>query len=188
MRRTTALLVLWSLVATCAAGADPPGADEIVARAVIEARGRTHGEARLVRRDRAAVVQTLLVTRSLARAAGRIRDKDEASWPRDSQGYGASQLYLSALEDAVRAVLETEQTDRTRKLLIEVELSQNAGGVIFGKPVIEDAGGRFTLVGAETITRLEVPCSWARREMELIADDRGLDLEKLAPLPTCGAR
>ena len=180
---SVALLTLAAL----AAGADPvvPNGDVIVARSVIEARGRSHGEVRLVRRGGAAVVQTLLVTRTLRRAAGRIRDKEEASWPAGSREVGTARVYLEALEAAVAKVLEAERTDRTRRLLIEIELSQNAGGVVLAVPVTENAADGLTLVTAEPITRLDVPCSWARREIELIAKDRTLDLQRLAPLPAC---
>ncbi len=185
MRRIAgvALVVLWA----AAAIAEPSdrSSDVIVARKAIEARGRDHGEVRLVRRGNAAVVQTLLVTRSLKRAAARIREKEEANWPEDSRGYGASRVYVEALEDAVAEVLEAARTDRHRRLLIEIELSENAGGIALSKPITQAGADGITLVTSEPITRLEVPCSWARREIALVADDRGLDLQKLAPLPGC---
>ena len=185
MRRIAgvALVVLWAV----AASAEPSdgSSDLIVARKTIRARGRDHGEVRLIRRGDAAVVQTLLVTRSLKRAAARIRDVEQANWPEDSRGYGASRVYLKALEDAVAQVLEAPRTDRHRRLLIEIELFENAGGIALAKPSTEAGADGITLVSSEPITRLEVPCSWARREIALVAEDRGLDLQKLAPLPGC---
>ncbi len=100
-----ALLTLAALLplTALAAGADSGdrSADVIVARSPIEARGRSHGEVRLVRRGATAVVQTLLVTRTLKRAAGRIRAKEEANGPEGSRGYGASLVSATALEAAV---------------------------------------------------------------------------------------
>ena len=178
-----ALVVLWA-VAAIAEPADR-ASDIIVAREAIRARGRDHGEVRLVRRGDAAVVQTLLVTRSLKRAAARIRDVEQANWPEDSRGYGPSRRYLQALADAVAEVLEAPRSDRHRRLLIEIELSENAGSIALAKPSTRAGADGITLVTSEPITRLEVPCSWARRELALVADDRGLDLQKLAPLPGC---
>ncbi len=187
-----ALLTLAALLPLAGrVGGDDPidrSGDVIVARSAIEARGRSHGEVRLLRRGGAAVVQTLLVTRTLKRAAGRIRDKEESSWPAGSREVGTARLYLEALEAAVAKVLEAEQTGRTRGLLIEIELFRNAGGIVLAKPVTEDGAQGLALVASEPISRLDVPCSWARREIELIAEDRGLDLGRLTPLPTCATR
>jgi len=141
-----------------------------------------------VRRGEAAVVQTLLVTRSLKRAAGGIRDKEEANWPEDSQGYDALRVYMEALEAAVAEILVTEPSDRYRRLLIEIELSENAGSIALSKPSAQSGTDGTTLVTAEPIARLDLPCSWTRREIELVAEERGLDLQKLAPLPGCTRR
>jgi len=178
-----ALVALWA----AAAVAEPTdrSRDAIVARKVIEARGRDHGELRLVRRGGAAVVQTLLVTRSLKRAVARIRDKEAANWPQDGHGYGASRVYVEAVEEAAAQVLEAPRTDRHRRLLIEIELSGNAGRIALSKPTTRAGADGITLVTSEPITRLDVPCSWARREIALIAGDAGLDVDKLAPLPGC---
>lgn len=186
-----ALLPLTALLplAALAAGADPVdrSADVIVARSRIEARGRSHGEVRLVRRGATAVVQTLLITRTLKRAAGRIREKEEANWPEGSRGYGASQVYAKALEAAVAQVLAAERSDRHRRLLIEIALSDNAGYIVLSKPSTQDGPDGIALVASQLITRLELPCSWTRREIELVAEDRGLDVQELAPLPACAA-
>ncbi len=186
--KTVALLSLAALL-WLAAGADSVdrSADEIVARSPIEARGRSHGEVRLVRRGSGVVVQTLLVTRTLKRAAGRIREKEAANWPEGSRGYGASQVYAKALEAAVAEVLAAERSDRHRRLLIEIALSDNAGCIVLSKPSTQDGPDGITLVASQLITRLELPCSWTRREIELVAEDRGLDLLELAPLPACAA-
>jgi len=177
-------VVLWA--AGVGAQTSDQRGDEIIVRTKIEARGRNHGEFRLVRRDESVVVQTLLVTRSLKRAAARIRDKEEANWPKDSPGYGASLRYVEAVAAAVAEILETEKSgDRKRRLLIEIELSENAGGISLWKPSTRSGEGGLTLVTGELIARLELPCSWTRREMVLVAEDRGLDLQKLVPLPDC---
>ena len=125
-------VVLWA--AGVGAQTSDQRGDEIIVRTKIEARGRNHGEFRLVRRDESVVVQTLLVTRSLKRAAGGIRDKEEANWPEDSQGYDALRVYMEALEAAVAEILVTEPSDRYRRLLIEIELSENAGSIALSKP------------------------------------------------------
>ena len=164
-------------------------ADEVIVRTRLEARGRNHGEFRLVRRGESVVVQTLLVTRSLKRAVGRIRHKEEANWPKDSPGYGASRRYVEAISGAVSEILETDHSgDRKRRLLIEMELAEDAGDISRWKPSTRDGEGGIALVTAELIARLELPCPWTRREMVLVAEDRGLDLQKLAPLPDCAVR
>jgi hypothetical protein len=193
--RQLALLALLAIVlaATLATAADDVErvvpvdrrADAIVARSTIEARGRTHGEVRLVRRGSDAVVQTLLVTRTLRRAAGRIRDKEEANWPQGSRELGASRVYVEALGSAVAEILQEESRERERSLLIEIVASDHSAIVTFANPQNQDGSLGIDLVAAATISRLEMPCAWARRQIELIARDRGLDLAGLAPLPEC---
>ena len=94
------LLALWLPCLSFAsdAPAHQKPADEIIERASIRARGRSHGEVRLVRRGPALVLQTLLVTRNLARVATQIRDNEAANWPEGSWGHAESRRYRDALD------------------------------------------------------------------------------------------
>ena len=159
--------------------------EAIVERVAIYARGRVHGEVRLVRRGSIVVLQTLLVTRSLERVAAKIRDKEEAAWPEGSDGYEASRRYREALAGAVGQVLESARDDRYRRLLIEMRLAPGVGGVAFAAPTTREEDGEPRILGSDAIGELASPCSWVRQTVERIAADRGLSLTAVTPLPSC---
>ncbi len=196
MTRLVALTVLplslmmglgWFQLSALAANtaSDLDSREEVVERAAIRARGRLHGEVRLLRRGSMVVLQTLLVTRTLGRVVARIRDKEEEIWPQGSAGHEASRRYREALTGAVAQVLERERSDRYRRLLIELRLAAGAGVVAFAVPTTHNEDGWQRVLSSEGIRELAIPCDWVRREIELVAADRGLALSAVSPLPSC---
>jgi hypothetical protein len=180
------LLALWlpCLSFTSDAPAHQKPADEIIERASIRARGRSHGEVRLVRRGPALVLQTLLVTRNLARVATQIRDNEATNWPEDSWGHAESRRYRDALDREVASVLAREQSDRNRRLLIELRLLPKVGTVAFAAPETRSEAGALRILSIEELSNLASSCRWVRRQIELVAADRGLSLAAARP-PSC---
>jgi hypothetical protein len=132
---------------------------EIVQEIAVTSRGREHGAVRLLRRDDALIVQTLLDSKVLRQVVGRIRKLELANWPEGAEGYAASQRYLQGLDEALAAAyLAPPDDDRRRQLAIEFGLSPSMAWVAFSPE-----------------SRVELPRAYVSRNMLLIAADRGLD-------------
>ncbi len=78
-------------------------ADRVVARTPVPDATRKVGEVQLIARGDAAVVQTLLRTKVLARVVAEIRKKEDANWPADAAGHGDMIRYQEALASAAAA-------------------------------------------------------------------------------------
>ena len=95
-------------------------ADVVERRALVPDAGRPHGEVRIVRRDGAAVVQTLSHSRTVRRVAGAIAEKERTNWPEGREGASAAARYVEALAAVAATVHEAPAgEDRRRSLCIE---------------------------------------------------------------------
>jgi hypothetical protein len=167
------------------AAMDGLGRGEVVLeRAAIRARGRDHGEILLVRSGEVVVLQTSIATRTLRRVAARISAAEIENWPDGEPGALESKRYRDALDLAVESVLAQEREGRERRLEIEMRLGPGRGAIVFRVP-----SGPEPTVGEPSrpgeLRRLELPCSWVRSEIERVAADRGVPLDRVRPLPEC---
>lgn len=164
-----------------------PANDRVVARTVVPDAVRHVGEVRLLARGDATVVQTLLLTKALARVVAEIRKKEEGNWPADAPGHVEMARYLAALEAAAADVRSrpADGDERRLRLLIEFVADGRAAGVAFAG---FDAADDDPIVPAarRPIAALGLERSYALRNMRLIlADAFDLDddeLDRLGPL------
>ncbi|MGE5189230.1 MAG: hypothetical protein ACM3NF_04150 [Gemmatimonadota bacterium] len=134
------------------------------------------GEVRLVRRGGAVVMQTVLRTRYLGRAVGKIRDKELAAWPPGRAGHDDALRYIAAVLDARDRIREhaarhASGGDRPQAMLIEFILSDAASIVAVLEPEVEDANGHLRVVSKRPIAVVELSRSYVRGDIYEIARD-----------------
>jgi hypothetical protein len=168
-------------------------AEQVIDRIVVPSPDRKVGEVRLIRRGDRAVVQTVLRTKLLPRVVAEIRKKEIANWPPASDGYLASNRYVTALEavakrlrDRQPAASRAPDAERRLDVLIEFVLDAHTSMVQVGTFVMED-GGSEPRISPRPMFILELPREYVRENMRLIVADSfhvdGAALEaKLAPL------
>lgn len=188
--------VVLALLVVAPALADPlppllaAGAETVVATTPVPSPARRVGEVRLLRRDRVAVVQTVLDTALLPRVIAEIRTKEEANWPPGRPGHDDAVRYVTALEETGAALRRRQPKDPRRAhrrlhLLIEFALSDRQAAVAVSGWERDDAGG---LRRVEPLVALPLSRDYVRANMRLIAADsfhvEGAALDALlAPLP-----
>lgn len=191
MRR---LLVLALAVGVSVAASAPPAlldpaSDRIVRHEAVPDPVRKVGEVRLVQRGDAVVVQTVLVTKALARVVAEIRKKEERNWPEGADGRADMLRYVAAL-DAARGELgarreATDDDDRRQRLLIEFAASPDAVAMELATFADGDVDGP-QLPGRTSLARLDLSRAYVVRNMRLIVADAfdldAADADRLVPL------
>jgi len=171
-----ALLVL----AACAAGNSAWATDEVLARTPVPNAESPVGEVRLLRRDDATVVQTLLVTRLLPRVTAEIRVKEERNWPPDRPGYSDMVAYVQALtaaQELLRAALPAADArtiadaDRRLRLLIEFSASASIAAVEIAEFTPAGADRPYDVATRRQLAAPAVGRPYVLRNMRLILSD-----------------
>ncbi len=189
MKTPTAAAIALFVLAGLAGRADPAGAapplparllddarDTVVRSAFVPSEEQRQGEVRLVRRDGAAVMQTVLDTTILKRVVAEIRKKELASWPPGRAGHDDALRYIAALGEArdriqERAARQGRRAGRRRTMLIEFILSPDASLVAFAEPQVEVADGHMRVAARRPIAILELSRRYVRGDIYEIARD-----------------
>jgi hypothetical protein len=144
--------------------------DEVKATQVVPDPQRKVGEVRLVARDGAVVVQTLLSTKLLERVTAEIRKKEEGNWP---AGDPSREAYLTALERTREAIEErdlgVDWKARRRRMLIEFAADDANAAVFLG--TFRFTGEGSPAIEREVLETLALPRSYVLRNMRLILAD-----------------
>jgi hypothetical protein len=101
--RTLAVCFFCLIVATLPSGVQA-SADSVTWRASIPAEPPHQGEVRLIRRDSALVMQTILNSKVLKHVIAAIQKKELRAWPEDREGWVDSRRYSDELYRAYDAV------------------------------------------------------------------------------------
>jgi hypothetical protein len=188
MRARPALAAVLLLLAWAAPGsADPvvpprlgplldPSHDQSVERAYVPKPEEKVGEVRLIRRGDAAVVQTLLYSKVLARVVAEIRKKELANWPEGQPGHDDALRYAATLAGVQKQIWDRMPrdeigSDRRQKMGIEFVLAKKAAFVAVGAIAIDEKEGEVRVVSFEPIEVLEPSRGYVQRNMRLIAAD-----------------
>ncbi len=192
MKRGWAMVLLGVLLAPPGAAAGPvpsrllplldSSLDRVVRSAPLPSPERPQAEVRLIRRGRAAVMQTVIHSRAMWQVVGAIRTKEESAWPEGRQGHDDSQRYVEALVWASRQAPERKEpsstgSSRLRSLAIEFVLAPKESFVAFLAPEVEVSGGRFRLLSRRPISVLPLSRDYVRGNLYEIARD-ALRLDK----------
>lgn len=172
--------------------ADPAG-DDVVRSAPVPSAWFPQAEVRLVRRDGAAVLQTVIVSPLFERVVAEIRKKESSAWPPGRPGHADAVRYAEALDRARRAVERRAREggargDRRRKLLIEFVLEEEASFVALYEPEVGGEFGELRITGRRLLERLPLSRRYVRENLfEIAADSLGLGRreteEALKPFP-----
>ena len=194
MKRITAVLAL-SLLAAVAA-ADAASAEEhVYARAAVPDEARKVGEVRLLEREGATVVETVLATRVIERVVAEIRLKEERNWPPDCEGHADMTRYTTALADAAKAIRakvgpadarNADDPTRRARLLIDFRADAEHADVELAEFDAGDTGAPLEPTARRTLTTLPLSRVYVLRNMRLILADAfhvpESELAKLGPL------
>lgn len=167
--------------------------DRVVRTAPVPSAVFPQAEVRLVRRDGAAVVQTVIVSTLAKRVVAVIRKKEAALWPPGRPGHEDSARYAEALERAYRAVERRFREDDSRrnhrrKLLIEFVLSEKEAFVALLEPEVQGDLGGIRVLKRRVLEVLPLSRRYTEEDMREIAmDSLGMTRreaeEALKPLP-----
>lgn len=146
--------------------------DEVVARAYVPNRWLPQGEVRLVRRDDAVAVQTVLLTRFETRVERYILEQEEANWPEHPD----AEAYARALRDAVAEYRDRrDEVGREVGLVIDFVQEGEATEVRFGFASVRRTGDGFAVDAVSPWSRLDPTDDYVRRNQELILEDAFAD-------------
>jgi hypothetical protein len=150
--------------------------DVVIRRAFVPSRIFRQGEVRLLRRDGAAVMQTILYTRYLRRVIGRIREKELRNWPSSREGHEDRAAYVRALEESgeeVRRRFEAREnpSDRHKKMLIEFILSKKDSVIAFALPELEEENNEVRITKRTELRILPASRTYVRGNIYEIAKD-----------------
>jgi hypothetical protein len=184
------------------AGGMAAASEEVLARTTIPNAQSSIGEVRLLRREDATIVQTLLVTRLLPRVTAEIRVKEERNWPSGVEGHADMLAYVKSLDDAqeqLRASLPAADprnladADRRLRLLVEFVASAAGTSVEIAEFASAAEDRPYEIASRRTIATPTVGRAYVLRNMRLIlADSFDLpepEVDRLGPLgPAAAAR
>lgn len=163
-----------SLMLPKLAGAAP--GEALIRRAPVPAEPPYQGEVRLLRRDAAPVLQTLLNSKVMNRVVAAIQKKEQKAWPQDREGSADSRRYTEELVQAYHTVQERAKErqkagDRYLQLLIEFVLEGQQGYVALYAPTLTQEEDRLVLHKKELLKKLPLTRNYLRKNMLLIIQD-----------------
>jgi hypothetical protein len=150
--------------------------EEVLARARMPSAADAQAEVTLLRRDGAAVVETLVYSRVLRRVAAEIREKELRNWPEGKTGHEDSTEYVAALEatanDVWHAFLQRDdRRERHQSLLIEFVLGTGAERVSFYLTHVRENGDSWEVVDRRLARTIEPARAYVQANMALIVAD-----------------
>ncbi len=199
--RILALLLFLSLVS---AGAQPTAArpspsasavERLIAAEVVPHK-KPHGEVRLLLRDDAVVLQTILYSKILKRVISAIQRKENNFWPDSKAGHSDSQRYIDTLAQNFAEIWagfkqRKESEERRQGMLIEFVLGEKTARIEIFAPALSGQPGSLKILERRSLKRLEVSRRYAIGALvEISRDSLGLSeqalltrLEAVQPAP-----
>lgn len=174
-RQWTTRLSLALVVAILSGASATRGDDggERLAAALIPSPESIHGEVRLIRRENAACVQTLLHTPSFRKGIREIIARESEHWPEGKPGSEDSLRYRKELEQVKQTILQ--ETDANRKpgapytLLIEFRYQTGASRILFARAEVDwQPEETFRILSQSPLSELNVSDTYMSRAMRII--------------------
>ncbi len=172
----TAVVLLFSLHAAFLPPRSAWAMREIAYRCTVFAADAPIGEVRVVQRDGAVVLQTLLQTVLMRRVVAEIRKKEEANWPSDRPGSESSQRYVAALERVQRLLWQqrarsTRGPNPPQRLAIEFVQGTREAWVGLGTFELQGNPTEFNLSALRLLERLDLDRRYIGENIRLILAD-----------------
>ena len=168
-------------------------ADSVIWRAPIPAEPPHQGEVRLIRRDSALVMQTILNSKVLKHVIAAIQKKELRAWPEDREGWVDSRRYSDELYRAYEAVRRgakdrEDKEDRHLRLMIEFVLEERRSFVIFYVPTLTVRGEQYSVQEKKALKKLITSRGYLYNNLrEIVRDSFQLDekeaLKLMQPIP-----
>ena len=153
------------------------GTSQIIQRAPVPEKPPYQGEVRLVRRESALVVQTVLNSKVMRHLVAAIQKKELRTWPENRDGWLDSRHYSEALYLAyervqTRAKSREKSSSRYLQLLIEFVLDERRSYVGFYEPTLIQDADRLDIKEKELLEKIKVSRAYAYNNMQVILQDR----------------
>jgi hypothetical protein len=174
--------------AVAATATDTAAAGGYLARVVVPSVARPVGEVRVLRRDGADVVQTLLYSRLLKRVVAEIRAREAQGWPEGAHGHDDSLAYVAALERVQERLWQSRpprdrSEDPRQAMLIEFVLDLQGARVVVGDFTLSgpvSAGAVLPVGELRAMETLALSRAYVARNMRrIVADSFGDDAGEL---------
>jgi len=148
----------------------------VIRRAPVPAEPPYQGEVRLLRRDSAPVVQTILNSKVMNHVIAAIQKKESKAWPQDREGSLDSRRYTEELVEAYYVIRERAKNrekirERHLQLMIEFVLEGERGYVALYAPTLTQEGGRLVPQKKELLKKLPLSRNYLHKNMQLIIQD-----------------
>jgi len=166
--------------------------ETLIWRAPIPAEPPYQGEVRLLRRDSALVMQTVLNSKVLRHVVAAIQKKEFSDWPEDRDGWIDSRRYSDELYRAYESIQARakgrKSSDRYLNLLIEFVLQERHSFVALYEPTLSKSGDQFSVQEKEVLEKMNTSRTYIYKNLQEIARDSfQLEeqevLELLQPIP-----
>jgi len=147
--------------------------DVMTERAFVPSERNVHGEVRVLRRDGAVCVQTLLYSRILRRGIAGIEKKEREAWPSDHEGFDDSSEYLTSLESASKEILDRWETnhdpsDAKQKMAIEFVMSDTKAFYAIYDVKLTDSSDGMQIEDKDLVVLRDASPSYVSRAMRLM--------------------
>ena len=168
-------------------------ADSVIWRAPIPVEPPHQGEVRLIRRDSALVMQTILNSKVLKHVIAAIQKKELRAWPEGREGWVDSRRYSDELYRAYEAVRRgakdrEDKDDRHIRLMIEFVLEERHNFVTFYEPTLTTRGEQYSVQEKKVLKKLNTSRGYLYNNLrEIVRDSFQLDekeaVKLLQPIP-----
>ncbi len=149
--------------------------ETLIWRAPIPANPPYQGEVRLIRRDSALVMQTILNSKVLRHVVAAIQKKELRDWPEDREGWIDSRRYSDELyrvyESIQARAKKRKRSDRYLNLLIEFILQERHSFVALYEPTLSKSGDQFSVQEKEVLKKMNTSRAYIYKNLQEIARD-----------------
>ncbi len=151
------------------------GTETLIWRASIPAEPPYQGEVRLIRRDSALVLQTIINSKVLRHVVAAIQKKELSDWPEDREGWIDSRRYSDELYQAYESIQvrakRRQRSDRYLNLLIEFVLQERHSFVALYEPTLVKSGDQFSIQEKEVLKKMNTSRAYIYNNLQEIARD-----------------
>ena len=146
--------------------------EQLIRYAPVPAEPPYQGEVRLLHRDSALVVQTLLNSKVMQRVVGAIQKKELNDWPQNLEGSSDSRRYVEELVKAHQIIRgRADEGQRYLQLMIEFVLDGQQSYVTLYAPTLTQKGDRLVLQKKELLKKLPLSRTYVYKNMLFIMQD-----------------
>jgi hypothetical protein len=149
--------------------------ETLVWRAPIPANPPYQGEVRLIRRNSALVMQTILNSKVLKHVVAAIQKKEFSDWPEDREGWIDSRRYSDELYRAYESIQarakRRKSSNRYLNLLIEFVLQERHSFVALYEPTLSKSGNQFSVKEKEVLKKMNTSRTYIYNNLQEIARD-----------------